>query len=91
MPLERWVHITFSHPEIDDNEFGKVLEIVNNPNFILKGDHGELFAITKELGSRYYFVVIYKEQLESDGFIITAYKTTDAKWLFKRKILWKKT
>lgn len=34
-----------------------------------------------------WLVVVYKEEI-ADGFVITAYITTDIKWLFNRKIIW---
>ena len=87
---ERWKHIIYSHKEIDAGSFSEVLETIENPDAILKGDKGELFAVKKKPRSKYWLVVIYKEQTKTDGFVITAYYTGDASWLFKRKIIWNK-
>lgn len=86
---ERWRHITSSHPEITSNSHQLVLETVENPEVIFKGDVGELLAVQKIPRKKAYLVVPYKE-LREDGFILTAYLTTDSEWLFKREIIWNK-
>lgn len=87
---ERWEHITTSHLEIDTKDYKSILNIVKNPDAILKGDTGELLAVKKQPRKRTWNVVAYKEVSEEDGFILTAYFTTDANWLFKREIVWSK-
>jgi len=84
---ERWKHIILMHPNLS-NKLKKVLNTVKNPEGILKGTNGELLAIS-QLSKRSYLVVIYKET-EDDGFIITAYDTTDKEWLFKKELIWSK-
>lgn len=37
-----------------------------------------------------WIVVVYKEMSKTDGFVITAYMTTDSRWLFQREIVWSK-
>lgn len=86
---ERWYHITKTHPEINPEDFSIVTNTVENPEIILEGDVGELLAVKKH-GNRTWIVVPYKEVDDKDGFILTAYQTTDNLWLFKRKILWNK-
>jgi hypothetical protein len=87
---ERWEHITLSHIEIDPYDSSKVLQTIEHPDVILKGDVGELLAVRKMTGKKSWIVVAYKEVTRQDGFILTAYITTDAKWLFKREIIWNK-
>ncbi len=87
---ERWLHITYSHREIDSADSTEVFNLVENPDFILKGDEEELLAVKKRTRRKIWFVVVYKEIDASDGFIITAYLTTDMKWLLKREIIWNK-
>lgn len=87
---ERWQHITTSHLEIDIKGYESVLNIVKSPDAILKGDTGELLAVKKQPGKRVWNVVAYKEVSKEDGFILTAYLTTDANWLFKREVVWNK-
>lgn len=86
---ERWKHITYSHKEIGPGNFSEILKTVKDPDAILEGDSGELFAAKQKARSKYWLVVIYKEE-NNTGFVITAYITTDAKWLFKRKVTWSK-
>lgn len=84
---ERWKHIILMHPNLSTKQ-KKVLNTIRNPEGIIKGRKGELLAISKlSIGS--YLVVIYKEN-GNDGFIITAYDTTDTKWLFKKELIWSK-
>ncbi len=87
---ERWSHIINSHREITIRDKSKVISAVNDPDLILKGDVGELLAVKKVFGKNLWFVVVYKEIDSKDGFILTAYLTTDSRWLFQRKILWNK-
>ena len=87
---ERWDHITTSHLEINPKDYKAVLSIVENPNVILRGDTGELLAVKKQRGKSIWNVVAYKEVGKEDGFILTAYLTTDYSWLFKREIIWNK-
>jgi hypothetical protein len=87
---ERWLHITTAHPETDSIEPDFALDTVENPDVVLKGDKNELLAVKKKSGKKVWFVVVYKEIEQKDGFILTAYITTDERWLFKRKVLWNK-
>ena len=84
---ERWKHICMMHPSLA-NKQSKVLNFIKNPDYILKGGARELLAVSA-LPKRGYIVVVYKE-LFSDGFIITAFETTDKLWLFKKEIVWNK-
>ncbi len=89
LTTERWEHIIKTHPEVDPKDFSIILNSVKNPDVILKGDVGELLAV-KKYGSRTWVVVPYKEIDKDDGFILTAYQTTDSRWLFRREIIWSK-
>ena len=84
---ERWKHIVLMHPSLVDKQ-NKVLITVKNPDYILKGGARELLAVSV-LSKRAYLVVVYKETI-ADGFIITAFDTTDTLWLFKKEIVWNK-
>lgn len=86
---ERWNHIISSHLEINPSEYKIIMEAVKNPDFILQGDTGELLAVKKKPRKKIWIVVPYKES-ENDGFILTAYLTTDSRWLFGREIIWNK-
>ncbi|OGE44510.1 hypothetical protein A3B45_05165 [Candidatus Daviesbacteria bacterium RIFCSPLOWO2_01_FULL_39_12] len=84
---ERWKHIILMHPALE-NKQAQILSTVKNPEYIFKGKGEELLAVFA-LSKRSYIVVVYKET-ENDGFIITAYETTDKLWLFKKEIIWNK-
>lgn len=87
LTAERWKHIVLLHPNLS-NKQAKVLKTVKTPDYIFKGQAGELLAVLK-LSSMIYIVVAYKE-IKPDGFIITAYDTTDVRWLFKKELIWSK-
>lgn len=84
---ERWKHIVLMHPNLADKQ-NQILATVKNPGYIFQGNAGELLA-TIQLSKIGYLVVVYKE-LVDDGFIITAFETTDTYWLFKKEIIWSK-
>lgn len=88
LTTERWHHITTSHLEIDSEDYKSVMDVVEDPDAVLKGDLDEFLAVKKKSGSKVWIVVAYKEITKNDGFILTAYKTTDSLWLFKKEILW---
>ncbi len=87
LPDERWMHIVEGHPEmaghVDD-----VLSTVALPDIVVQGSAGELLAVRYE-SSEKVLVVIYKEN-ETDGFILTAYFTTQVNKILKKTILWQR-
>lgn len=87
---ERWVHVRTAHPELEKHTPTTILNIIQNPEFILQGDLGELLAVRRKSRNGYWLVVVYKEVNKRDGFIITAYITTDIRWLLKREVIWNK-
>lgn len=82
---ERWAHITEEHTELAGMRL-EVLEAVSQPARILAGGEGELLAV-RELEIGKFLVVVYRE-LETDGFIITAFVTRRGESLDRRKQLW---
>lgn len=87
---ERWNHIVLKHPEMDGQK-ERMIETVTDPDLIQQGDFGELIAIrfydSTPLTSK-YLVSIYKEVIDTDGFIITAYYAT--KPSKRRHVIWKR-
>ena len=75
------------YKEIGFTSFKDVLKTVEKPYMILAGDFDELLAVSKISRRKRWLVVVYKEG-KKDGFIITAYITSDIKWLLKRKMIW---
>jgi len=80
---ERFKHITSSHPEI--TSMSEIVNVLKNPDLIIQGWKDELLVVKRDIRKRRWIVVVYKQD-----FVITAYITTDTKWLFKRKTIWKK-
>ena len=84
---ERWMHIVENHNDLA-GYYDKVLEAVANPKWIFQGYHDELWAILK-INENKVLLVVYKEiKSENDGFIITAFFTSQIKKLKRRKITW---
>lgn len=63
-----------------------MLETIFQPERILAGGEGELLAV-RELEQGKHLVVVYREHA-SDGFVITAFMTSKARSLAKRRQLW---
>lgn len=89
LTIERWGHIIRRHPELKD-EKDKVIEAIEKPEMILKGDFGTLMAVKfyqETPLSKKHLIVIYKELNKDDGFVVTAYFTNKpSEW---REIVWK--
>ncbi len=68
---ERWYHIIENHDDVA-SYFFEVLETVENPAFIVRGNKGTLKA-TKNTGRGKWLVAVYREITKKDGFVITAY------------------
>jgi hypothetical protein len=87
---ERLNHIFRNHPETKDciEWFIKTIE---NPDFIVSGDFGELLAIKlyrkTPVTENKFLVIVYKETSKLDGFILTAYFSRSVNK--KRKMIWK--
>ncbi len=86
---ERMKHIADNHSELKGSE-DSILETLNNPEIVQKGDSGTLLAAKKfditPVTNNKYLVVVYKEVNEYDGFVLTAYYTS---YLKRRLLLWK--
>lgn len=86
---ERWIHITESHNYMVGN-LGKVIETIKEPDYIVAGHQDEKIALKhyEETSiSEKHLVAIYTEG-EKDGFLITAFMTSDEDRILKRRILW---
>jgi len=86
---ERWGHIVRRHPEMREQQ-GRVLQTIAEPDAILEGDEGtnmaaRLYASTPL--STKFLVVVYREVSPDDGFILTAYFSSQLP--VRRRILWK--
>jgi hypothetical protein len=73
-----------------DGQKDRILETISMPDSILSGDFGELLAVRlypKTPLTRKHLVVVYKEISKKDGFVLTAYFTTEPSK--GRKMIWK--
>ncbi|MBX3066888.1 MAG: hypothetical protein KF726_28165 [Anaerolineae bacterium] len=85
LPDERWEHIMIEHGELSELR-DQVLSTISEPERIFVGSLDELMAI-REIESGKWLVVVYRE-LESDGFVITAFVTRRIRQLERRKQVW---
>jgi hypothetical protein len=85
---ERWLHIETRHPELKGWK-ERVLDAVADPSFIVGGRYGELVAVRSSpgIGHSRSLVVVYRES-SKDGFIMTAYLTSDIADLERREKIW---
>jgi hypothetical protein len=86
---ERWHHIVHRHPELAEQR-ERILETVATPEVIQEGDFGELLAVrfySKTPLTSKFLVVAYREYKPDDGFIITAYLSSQPS--ARRVTVWK--
>lgn len=83
---ERWFHIVENHDDLA-GYYEDVLDIVENPDLILRGYRGSLIAV-RNYGHQRYLMVVYRQVSAKDGFIITAYFTRN---IDRRKALWSRS
>lgn len=84
LTAERLAHILMSRPELGDQlrEIGRTL---SDPLSIFEGTNGEKLACRYVTDGK-YLVVVYREILDSDGFVITAYFTR--RYPLRKCLLW---
>ncbi|MBM3239960.1 hypothetical protein FJZ31_27050 [Candidatus Poribacteria bacterium] len=80
---ERWRHIIEEHNDLA-GYYDEILDIIEQPDLIIRGYGGALIAI-RGISRNRYLAVIYKEISSNDGFVITAYFTSK---IDRRKIIW---
>ena len=84
-----WKHIRERHPEVS-NYRSMVVGVASRPQFIIRGQHGELKAV-KLLGSTHlgqkYLVVVYRERKRRKD-IITAYFTSEPRRI-RGEMVWR--
>ncbi len=85
LTYERWFHITENHDDLA-SYFYEVLETVEEPEFVVRGNKGTLKA-TRNFGRQKWLTVVYKEIGNKDGFIITAYFLDEKP---KGEVIWRR-
>ena len=85
---ERWIHITENHPEMA-GFYNEVIDTIAIPQSVYEGTSNEYIAIKKtENDPEKYFVVVYRELNDIDGFVITAFLTKRKSQIERRKKIW---
>ena len=83
---ERWAHIVEEHAELAGMREG-VMRAVLEAECVLAGGAGELIGVlTLEAGRA--LVVVYREVSPDDGFILTAFLSSQLAKLYRRRQLW---
>ena len=85
LTAERWAHIMEDHAELRDLQ-QDVLDTVRHPERVMAGRAGELLAIREHEPDK-WFVVVYRD-LNGDGFIITAFRTSRIMPWLRRVQVW---
>ena len=85
LSADRWTHIVENHDDMAGYR-DAVLEAIEEPEAVARGKAGELLAL-KEIANR-TLVVAYRETSRTDGFIITAFFTTQPERVRKRGLVW---
>ena len=88
---ERWIHVVESHDYMAGN-LDLVVETVEDPDYIVAGRKGEVIALrhyeTTSISEK-SVVAVYRE-LTADGFLITAFMTSQPETILRKGILWRK-
>ena len=82
---ERWLHIVETHDDLA-GYYDDVLAAVEDPEMVLRGYRGALIAI-RNYGHRRYLLVVYRQLSADDGFILTAFFSTE---IDRYKVIWKR-
>mgnify|MGYP001582338020 CR=1 FL=1 len=83
----RWTHIVEHHDDLPGYR-DQVLSVIEEPDVIVRGKSGELLAL-KARGDL-TLVAVYREISRTDGFIITAFLTSQPERIRKRGVAWQK-
>ncbi|MBI4787899.1 MAG: hypothetical protein HY782_12730 [Chloroflexi bacterium] len=83
LTAERWYHIVENHDDVAGH-YDDVLQTVEEPDLVVRGYKGALIAV-RGAGRKEYFCVVYREINRDDGFIISAYFTSE---INRRQIVW---
>lgn len=92
LTYQRWAHIVENHDYMAGC-LDLVLESLSEPDIIVTGWIDELLAVRhypKTVITEKNVVVVYKEIDERDGFVITAFMTSNLAKLLKRGVLWQR-
>ncbi len=91
LTYKQWVHITETHDYMSGC-LDMVIDTISDPDYIIHGWVDELIALRhypKTIISKKSVVVVYKES-NDDGFVITAFMTSDPECIIRMDVLWQK-
>ena len=80
---ERWYHIVEAHDDIAGH-YDDVLDVVENPDLVLRG-YGKALIAMRGVSRGHYLAVVYREVNKEDGFVVTAYFTSK---INRKAIVW---
>jgi hypothetical protein len=89
---ERWLHVVEHHDYMAGN-LEKVIETIEDPDYLVAGSRGEKLALrcySETPISEKHVVAVYKEVNREDGFLITAFMTSQPETILKKGVLWQK-
>lgn len=92
LTYERWSHIVEAHDYMAGlHEW--VLEAIAEPDVLVRGWRGTPIATihypTTPVSQK-HLVVVYRELTPEDGFVITAFLTSEVEKVWKRGVLWRR-
>jgi len=74
-----------------EGQKSKLMQTISDPDAVMEGDFGELLAVRlfdETPLTKKFLVAAYREVSESDGFVITAFFTSEPAG--RRKTIWKR-
>ena len=83
LTAERWYHIVENHDDVAGH-YDDVLQTIETPGLVLREYKGALIAV-RGAGRAHYFCVVYREIGKDDGFVISAFFTSE---INKRNQIW---
>lgn len=84
---ERWFHIIENHDDLA-GYYNNILATVESPDYVIEGDKKAFIAL-KVMKKRKFLAVVYREVSKNDGFIITAFFSSNIK-LENEVIVWQR-
>jgi hypothetical protein len=88
---KQWAHVVESHDYMAGT-LDLVVETIEDPDYIAGGRRGEVMALRHYEAtsiSEKFVVAVYRE-LTTDGFLITAFMTSQPQTILRKGVLWQK-
>ncbi len=87
IPRDRWELITQCHPEVGGYTF-ELQETVENPDAVFETSQGDKIAV-REISKGLHLAVIYRENEDGRGIMVTSYITQNTTQFDEYKLAWK--